>query len=333
MIAALALAALSPIQIQKMPDMTVVRVDLGQAHVKLGLAKGKIGQVEDLASIAKRSKALAAINGSFFEAYTDRAIKNPEQSLIGNGRLIHKGSTGSMIGFTLGGEVRIGQPRWRIDGSRNGSSKWPNNWFAYWVNRFPTGKTVTIFTPDWGTSTGMTSGTGVVVEESSPNRSGQVVSIGGGDQRIPIAGYVIHFQDAEPSLLRTFKVGQKISYTETLTDGDTAFWSRVVEGVGAGPQLVRGGRVEPDPLMEGFRDPKIMSGSGARSAVGIKGNTLFLVTTQGTIQQIAQKMKKLGCEDAMNLDGGASSCLWANGSYLRSPGRQISNALLILPGK
>lgn len=31
----------------------------------------------------------------------------------------------------------------------------------------------------------------------------------------------------------------------------------------------------------------------------------------------------------MNLDSGASSGLWLRGTYLRTPGRLISNALLI----
>ena len=42
-------------------------------------------------------------------------------------------------------------------------------------------------------------------------------------------------------------------------------------------------------------------------------------------------MQALGCEQAMNLDGGASSGLWLSGGYLRQPGRPISNALLVLP--
>ena len=41
-------------------------------------------------------------------------------------------------------------------------------------------------------------------------------------------------------------------------------------------------------------------------------------------------MKALGCRDAMNLDGGASSGLFFRGAYLTRPGRDISNGLLVM---
>ena len=40
-------------------------------------------------------------------------------------------------------------------------------------------------------------------------------------------------------------------------------------------------------------------------------------------------MKALGCRDAMNLDGGASSGLFHHDAYLTKPGRDIANALLV----
>jgi len=41
-------------------------------------------------------------------------------------------------------------------------------------------------------------------------------------------------------------------------------------------------------------------------------------------------MQTLGCRDAMNLDGGASSGLFLRDAYLTKPGRDISNALLVM---
>jgi exopolysaccharide biosynthesis protein len=40
-------------------------------------------------------------------------------------------------------------------------------------------------------------------------------------------------------------------------------------------------------------------------------------------------MKQAGAYQAMNLDGGASSGLYYNGKYLTTPGRQISNAIVV----
>ncbi|MCY9512974.1 phosphodiester glycosidase family protein [Paenibacillus apiarius] len=106
----------------------------------------------------------------------------------------------------------------------------------------------------------------------------------------------------------------------------------VYGGLQAGPRLVTNGKVTVNPVKEGFKDPKILTNGGARSAVGVtKDHKLILMTTSSaTIPQLANAMKQAGAYDAMNLDGGASSGLYYNGKYLTSPGREISNALLVL---
>lgn len=99
----------------------------------------------------------------------------------------------------------------------------------------------------------------------------------------------------------------------------------------AGPRLIVNGKVQLDVKNEGFKDPKILTGGGNRSALGItKDHKLILMTTGGaTIPQLAEIMKQAGAYQAMNLDGGASSGLYYNGKYLTTPGRKISNALVI----
>lgn len=90
------------------------------------------------------------------------------------------------------------------------------------------------------------------------------------------------------------------------------------------------GKVSLNVAAEGFKDPKILTGGGARSALGLtRDHKLILLTTGGaTIPQLAEMMKQAGAYQAMNLDGGASSGLYYNGKYLTSPGRQISNAIV-----
>jgi exopolysaccharide biosynthesis protein len=131
--------------------------------------------------------------------------------------------------------------------------------------------------------------------------------------------------------------GASYSYRDGISNGDhadaaTAFWPRVQEAVGCGPRLVTDGRIALDMFGEKFTDRKVLVLSTARSAVGLtRDRRLLLVTTSGTIPQLAGIMKALGAYQAMNLDGGASSGLWVRGHYLRSPGRNLSNCLLVLP--
>ncbi|KEO80626.1 phosphodiester glycosidase family protein [Paenibacillus polymyxa] len=116
----------------------------------------------------------------------------------------------------------------------------------------------------------------------------------------------------------------------------SAFEQRLSQGsvegaLQAGPRLVTNGQVSLNVKAEGFKDPKILTGGGARSALGMsRDHKLILLTTNGaTIPQLAQMMKQAGAYQAMNLDGGASSGLYYNGSYLTTPGRQISNAIIV----
>ncbi len=93
------------------------------------------------------------------------------------------------------------------------------------------------------------------------------------------------------------------------------------------------GQITVDPAGEGFRDPKILYLSAARSAVGLTrdGTTMILATSGGTIRQMADVMRDLGAYQAMAFDGGASAGLWFRGGYVTAPGRLLNNALLILP--
>ena len=199
------------------------RVDL-----EVSAADGGIGSVEELSSIARRHGAILAVNGTFFDAYTDSPIKNPYGYLFNRGKMLYKSS----------------------------------------------GDKKTVFT-------------------YSSNMLAEV---------LPGAA----FEDRYP-------------------DGS-------VDGaLQAGPRLVQDGATALNPQREGFRDPKILTSSGARSALGLTTDHKLILLTTGaaTINQLAAIMKSAGAWQAMNLDGGASSGLYYNGAYLTRPGRLLSNALLV----
>lgn len=207
-----------------------VTVSLLHPSVKLDvvLAGNTVGKTEALGSIAKRSGAIAAINGTFFDAYNEGASKVPYGYIISGGKMLKNGA----------GERRTV--------------------FAYDRNLLA--------------------------------------------ELIPGTEFAARFQ------------------------------SGTIEGaLQAGPRLLVNGKVALDVAAEGFRDPKILTGGGARSALGLtRDHKLILLTTGGaTIPQLAEIMKQAGAYQAMNLDGGASSGLFYNGKYVTTPGRLISNALVV----
>ena len=301
----------------------VVEIPLGAAKAKVVLANNKIGSTEDLASMASRSGAVAAINGSFFEAYNGRP--DPWNPLIVNGKVVHAGDVGSTIGFTESGTAKIASVRMKVEGGVNDSYQWPNNWYAYGFNHTPSSSGAYIFTPERGSTIGFSKGISIIVS------GGKVTRIATGeDAAIPSNGYVLNFCGSEEYLATKFNVGDKVSYHVNFTNTGNDNWNDVVQAVGAGPRLVVNGTVSVNPEGEGYTEAKITKNGGARSAIGVKRDgTILLVTVPGaTVYQLAGVMHKLGAYNAMNLDGGASSGLWLKGKYITKPGRLLSNALI-----
>jgi Phosphodiester glycosidase len=105
--------------------------------------------------------------------------------------------------------------------------------------------------------------------------------------------------------------------------------------IGGGPTLVEGGKPMQWPGFLKMRHP--------RAALGWNKDHIFLVEVDGrqgnisigmTFPELANYMAKLGCEQAMNFDGGGSATLWAFGKVRNSPSegeeRPAPNALVVL---
>ena len=99
----------------------------------------------------------------------------------------------------------------------------------------------------------------------------------------------------------------------------------------SGPRLVTDGAVAVDPRGEGFRDPHVL-GSARRAAAGLTNlNRLVLINTRAScsLTTLAYIMKDLGCEQAINLDGGSSIAMHYRGKAISKPGRALTNVLMV----
>lgn len=108
-------------------------------------------------------------------------------------------------------------------------------------------------------------------------------------------------------------------------------WEGYETVVCGGPRLLAGSKACLAPRHEGFRDPHVL-GRARRTAVGLTYmNRLLLVTTSDpcTLTQLALVMKDLGCTDSINLDGGSSCGMYYRGTTVTSPGRDLTNVLLV----
>ncbi|MCF6097346.1 phosphodiester glycosidase family protein [Thermovorax subterraneus] len=308
--------------------VNIVKVDLNndKVGVKVVLAKDRIGEVEPLKSMAERHGAVVAINGTYFNAYEE--IKEPVGNIMVNHKPIHLGNFGTTIGFTDDNEVGFDIVRFKINGITNDNGR-EIKWVAYAMNRTPAPdlNTIVLYTPERGDYTRVPYGTSVIIED------GVIKNIVEGDAAIPKNGFVLKLIGTEIRYLDRFPKGAKADFTVDFepVKTDISFWKGVSCALGAGPRLITDGKITVDPVSEGFSSEKILTYSMARSAVGVtKDNKLLLVTVNSaTIGELAEIMKSLGAYNAMNLDGGASSGLYYKGSYLTTPGRELSNALVI----
>ena len=100
--------------------------------------------------------------------------------------------------------------------------------------------------------------------------------------------------------------------------------------IGAGPRIVKDGAVYGNAstyAAEGFSG--FASGAAVRVAAGIKEDgSLVLVVANTTLSTLSQILVDLGCEDAINFDGGGSSNLYVDGQWLYGPQERLLNTLL-----
>ena len=275
---------------------------------------------EALVSLARRHKALAAMNGGFFEmAGTFRGesvgalkidgewVSEPEQGRAVIGLRTVDGKVEAYIDrIALRQEVvSPSGETLRIDGTNRSRDR--NELVIY----RPHFHTVTLTMPD---------GVEVVV------RNGEVTDIrkGEGSSRIPADGYVLSASGKKGrELLTHIAQGDTVQIRETIIPeriGDRNLWASFTHIIGGGPLLLRDGTPPPTQAYEreGF-DQAFHSFWHPRTGIGKKadGTLLFVTITAAEarvrrgvkLPRFAELFLEWGATDALNLDGGSSSML------------------------
>ena len=275
---------------------------------------------ESLMSLARRHKALAAVNGGFFEmAGTFRGesvgalkidgewVSEPEQGRAVIGLRTVNGKIEAYIDrIVLRQELLLPNgSTLSIDGMNRNRGR--NELVLY----RPHFHSVTLTMPD---------GVEVVV------RNGKVTGIFDkhGSSRIPADGYILSGSGKKRhTLLTHIAEGAAVEIRETVIPervGDSNLWENFAHIIGGGPLLLRDG-IAPSTQAydrEGF-DQAFHSFWHPRTAVGKKADgTLFFVTITATeagvrrgvmLPRLAELFLEWGATDALNLDGGNSSML------------------------
>lgn len=321
-----------------------------------GLGDGRVYGLSATPSIAKASAALlnarpvAAINGDFYTIARGDYQGDPLGLQIVEGEVVSSPAKRGCVWFDGEGKPHMGkvESKFRIVWP-DGESETP-----FSLNEPRGDAAAVLFTPAmahnlkdatkprFGTRT--TDGRELVLEPVEEN-SGPPFKIGktfrvkvtaireGGNSPIPKKSAILSLGPKLLDSLPSLKVGDRLTIKlETSPDLTGAS-----NAVGGGERLLEAGKVATDGKSKD-RHP--------RSVIAWGKGYLYLIVVDGrspkvaigmTYAELAELAKSLDCTEALNLDGGGSSTLWAEGKVLNTPSdgmpRLVANALVLIEAK
>ncbi len=292
--------------------INIVEMSLGVNQglaVEPAIASETLASRNKISNIAGRDNAIVAINGGYFKPQTGV----PLGTLMIN-KKVYTGPIYDRVAmgiFDNGFEMARVQLKANVV-TNKGGLKIDN------INQPRMLSTNTIvYTPDWGE-----------YSPPSPKYGKQLVISGGklvktsyGRSQIPKDGFVIVGPQKSLDTIanaRKFKLDIKINPE----------WKDVNHIISGGPYLVKNGDIYVDMTAQKLAS---IGGRNPRTAIGYtKDNSLIMLTADGregasiglTLVELANLMKKLGCVNAMNLDGGGSTVMYVKGKIVNKPAVQ-----------
>ncbi|MBP2627205.1 MAG: Protein of unknown function periplasmic [Firmicutes bacterium] len=296
--------------------------------IKTVLSNDAITGLERLQSMAERSKAIAAVNASYF------ALSGEILGLLKiDGEIVSTSDLDrTAFGLMPDGKIMIDQ----ID--YLGSITLPDGRAVAitGVNHERGTNDLILYNNYYDSMTGTNEfGSDYIIN------NGKITAIAHGNAAIPPGGVVLSAHGIMEKTLVGLKVGDKIKITQTLGEK----WDKTIDAISAGPRLVKNGSVFLTSKEEDFPSD-ITSGRAPRTAIGTtKDGHVILLVVDGrqqssvgmTLLELALLMQEYGAVDAMNLDGGGSSEMVVGGKVVNNPSdgreRSVGNALIIVPKK
>lgn len=296
------------------------------------LAKGIVSGREDLAELIDEHSALAGVNGGYFN-YTGR----PLGLLYIEGELVSEPLYNrSAILINQDNQISFSRVDWNgsaVIKSINKSIKIEG------INREIDKAKVLLFNHFYGYQ----------MPPLKPNyydlvvRNNKVLGVEnnvGSQTPIPPDGFILRLSNAKAEIR---KIISQLKETEIVLNYNFIpdfEKNNILHAVGGGPRLLKNGEIVINGQAEHFQDD-ILLGRAPRTAAALtKDNHLLLLTIDGrqsklsvgmTLKELAQTLKKLGADDAVNLDGGGSARMVVRGFTMSNPSekRPISNGVIV----
>lgn len=299
-----------------------VTIDMS-AGVRAGvmLANSSIISTQSVTAMAQANGAIAAVNGTYFEAYN--GVPVPWGTIIKDGKLLYTGAHVATVGITSTGQLLVDRVSISFTGYVNGELKF----YPWWINHSQdeAAEGIAIYTCEYTTPVTPPAGARVVLADSA----NKVTSTTSGQFTVPSGGYALVFNAGVANKVDDIHVGDTVTYSYTLntTFTDASQWADVQQALSAGPSLIINGTVTASGEEEGFFEAKVNTNRAGRSFIGGTADGKIIIGNIGsaTLAEAASVCQSLGLVNAMCLDGGGSIALYHNGSG--SGGRDVNNAL------
>jgi len=309
-------------------DVITVNTADPSVKVKVAMVNNTLGATADFSSIvASAAGAKVVVNANFFESYQD--FKVPIGYVMADGQTLYGVSGLTSFGFTNSGEIRVGKPSvfFFVEGGGN-------SWACYECNS-PNGQdydTSVVYTPAYGQSVSFTTD-GLATTVTGGVIQGSQNVTAGGSLPIPADGFVMFFGPGFTSTdyYRAPAAGTSVTLNARSRGEGLPFnMDGVTNMVTGAPCLVENGAI-CTRLDDGFNEARFTSNASPRTAIGklSDGKLVIVSTGSATVQQLRELMLQLGCTDAINLDGGASTALAWEGKVVRPAGRQLTTTLQV----
>jgi hypothetical protein len=303
----------------------VLRIERGRKDLQLTPTLGqgsRIGLNTLTAQIRlvprELGEPLAAINGDFYDTEDEPFPGDPRGLFITRGELVSGPASRDCFWIDGTGLSHIGTVQSEF------LLTWPDGETTpFGLNEASSESGVILYTPAAGAYAERRKGTRLILERAGdgpwlPLRAGQSYSAKvAGASSEPASKLILVVGPQFRARVRQLQAGGTLQIS-TRTTPDL---SGVKTAIGGGPALVRGGKALPARVMKSNeRHP--------RSALGWNAQYYFLVVVDGrqpdfsdgmTLTELARYLVRLGCEEAMNLDGGGSTELWLRGRILNRP--------------
>ena len=311
----------------------VVYVTPGEnTEIRAIIANGQLGTTAEAEAViaGEGKKIVAAINGNFYNCWYDRSkplsvMENNYPRIYGaiitDGKMLNSGASVA-LGIASDGSMKIARATIKgtmtLDGTRI---------VAWCVNTANSDSNACyILTEELAL--------GVDIPESSEIvivRNGMVEDVQSGcaDFRTP-SGTVALVLNSSCYARGKARAGMRAEYGFCVTDGDSDMenMKNIIGGTG---MIVENGMSAVDNNPDVTADDQDPDTVSVRSFAAITADgRLMLATITSSYRAIAQSLVQMGVQDAMTLDGGASSMLYADGRTLYPAGREMASILAVL---